>query len=48
LDLTSARYAQKNIAFHLEFGPEIVEQARYERPTLYNLENLIYVDRALG
>lgn len=46
--LLSACYAQKTIAFHLEFSPEIVEQVRYERLTLYSLENLIHADRALG
>jgi len=38
---------QKTIAFHLEFSPKIVEQARYERLTLYGLENLIQTDKAL-
>jgi hypothetical protein len=44
--LPSARYAQKAITFHLEFSPEIIEQARFER--LYSLENLVHADRALG
>lgn len=44
----SACYAQKTIAFYLEFCPEIVEQAGYERLTLYSLENLVRADRALG
>lgn len=44
----SACYAQKTIAFHLEFSPEIVEKVRYDRLTLYSLENLVYADKALG
>ena len=43
-----ARYAQKTVTFHLDFGSEIVEQARYERITLYSLENLKLADQALG
>lgn len=41
-------YAQKAITFLLEFSPEIVEKARYERLTICSLENLKYADRALG
>lgn len=42
------RYGQKAVTFHLDFGAEIVEQARYERLTLYSLENLRLADKALG
>ena len=44
----TARCAQKTVTFHLDFGSEIVEQARYERLTLYSLENLRLADMALG
>lgn len=45
---TPACYAKKTIAFKLEFSPEIVENARYERLTLFSLEDIIHADRALG
>jgi hypothetical protein len=44
----SVRYGQKAVTFHLDFGAEIVEQARYERLTLYSLENLRLADKAHG
>jgi hypothetical protein len=34
------RYAQKTIAFHFEFGSEIIENARYGMTTLYSMEHL--------
>ena len=45
---TPARYAQKAIAFHFEFGSEIIENARYEKQTLYSLENLGIANEMLG
>ena len=43
-----ARYTQKTVTFHLDFGSEIVEQARYEQLTLYSLEHLKLADKVLG
>jgi hypothetical protein len=42
------RYAQKTATFHLNFGPETIENARYEMLTLYSLEHLQLADEALG
>jgi hypothetical protein len=42
------RYAQKTVTFHLNFGPETIENARYEMLTLYSLEHLQLADEALG
>jgi len=44
----SARYAQKTVAFHLEFGSEIFENARYEMKTLYSVEHLKTANEARG
>jgi hypothetical protein len=38
----------KTATFHLDFGSEIVEQAGYQRLTLYSFENLKLADKALG
>jgi len=45
---TSARCAQKTVAFHFEFGSEVIENARYEMQTLYSMENLQLAKEALG
>jgi len=44
----SAHYAQKTVAFHFEFGSEIIETARYEMQTLSSWENLQLANKALG
>jgi len=38
---------KKTVAFHFEFGGEIIEQARYEVRTLYSFENLRIANKAL-
>jgi hypothetical protein len=43
-----ARYAQKTIAFHFEFGSDFIENARYEMQTLYSMENLEIANQAFG
>jgi hypothetical protein len=44
----SARYAQKTVAFHFEFGSEIIDNARYEMQTLYSMNNLGIANEVLG
>jgi len=39
---------QKTVAFHFEFGSEIIENARYEMQTLNSWENLQLANKALG
>ena len=47
-DTSNSTLCPKTVTFHLDFGSEIVEQARYERLTLYSLEHLRLADMALG
>jgi hypothetical protein len=44
----AAHYAQKTVTFHLDFGAEMLENARYEMITLYSMEHLQLANRALG
>jgi hypothetical protein len=43
-----AHYAQKTVAFHFEFGSEIIENARYEMQILNSWKNLRLANKALG
>ncbi len=48
LGTTSTCYVQKTVTFHLHFGSEILDLARYEQLTLYSLANLRLADKILG
>jgi hypothetical protein len=43
-----ARYAQKTVTFHINFGLEIIGNARYEMQTLYSMEHLQLSNEAIG
>jgi hypothetical protein len=42
-----ARYAQKTVTFHINFGHEIIENARYKMQTLYSMEHLQLANEAI-
>jgi hypothetical protein len=44
----SARCAQKTVTFHLDFGSEIVQNARHEMLVLHSMENSELANLALG
>jgi hypothetical protein len=44
----STCYAQKTIAFHLEFNSKIIENARYKMQSLYSMVNLEIANKGLS
>jgi hypothetical protein len=40
--------SKKTVAFHFEFGAEIIENSRYEMQTLYSMQHLEIANEVLG